>query len=114
MPASVTLRGVSDVTFGIATVVTFLYLEQVDEDLSPEFIGTVMDQNGIAVGKAYGPTKPTASFQGTLRGAPAVAGSVFQFNGLNYIIEKVTRVQKAQDYVKSTFDATAYPGIPNP
>lgn len=114
MPASVTLRGVSDVSFGIATIVNFLYLEQVDEDLSPEFIGTVMDQNGIAVGKAYGPTKPTASFQGTLRGNPVAAGSVFVFNGLNYIVEKVTRVQKNQDYVKCTFDATAYPGIPNP
>lgn len=112
--ATVTQRGVSDVTFGIATVVSFLYLEQVDEDLSPEFMAAVLDQNGITVGKAYGPTKPTASFQGTLRGSPAVAGNVFAFNGLNYIIEKVTRVQKNQDYVKSTFDATAYPGIPNP
>jgi hypothetical protein len=112
--ATVTQRGVQDAVFGIATVVTFLYLEQVDEDLSPEFMASMQDQNGITVGVTYGPTKPTASFQGTLRGSPAVAGSVFNFNGLNYIVEKVTRVQKNKDYVKSSFDATAYPGIPNP
>jgi hypothetical protein len=107
-------RGVQDAVFGIVTVVNFLYLEQVDEDLSPEFMAEMADQNGICVGKVYGPTKPTASFQGTLKGTPAVAGSVFTFNGLNYIVEKVTRVQKNKDFVKSSFDATAYPGIPNP
>lgn len=114
MPASVTLRGVSDVTFGISTVLTFLYLEQVDESDEPEFIASVMNQNGITVGKAYGPTKKATSFQGTLRGATPVAGNVFAYNGDNYIIEKVTSTAKAQDYTKSTFDAVFYPGIPNP
>lgn len=113
--ATVTLRGVTDVTFGIPDTITFLYLEQVDTDLSPEFIGTVEDQNGIAVGKAYGPTTKKASFQGTLRGSTvAVAGAVFTYQGDQYIIEKVTKTAKAKDYTKSSFDATNYAGIPNP
>jgi len=113
--ANVTLRGVQDATFGISAVITFLYLEQVDQANDPEFIGTVQDQNGIAVGKAYGPTMEKATFSGTLRGgSPAVAGQVFAYNGLNYIIEKVTLTSKNQDYTKSTFEAVSYPGIPNP
>lgn len=114
MAASVTLRGVQNVNFGIATIVTFLYLEQVDEDLSPEFMATMEGQQGYILGVAYGPTSPTANFQGTLQGAVAVAGTVFSFNNLNYIIEKVGRVQKNKDYVKSSFSARNYAGIPNP
>ncbi len=114
MAATVTLRGISDATFGIATTVSFLYLEQVDQADDPEFIAEVRDQNGIAVGKAYGPTMSKATFSGTLKGSPAVAGQVFAFDSKNYIIEKVTKTQKNQDYVKSTFDAVFYPGIPNP
>jgi len=114
MPAQVTLRGVQDANFGIATVVSFLYLEQVDEDLSPEFMASMEGQQGYILGVAYGPSSPTANFQGTLRGSPAVAGTVFSFNNLNYIIENVTRVQKNKDYTKSTFKARSYAGIPNP
>jgi hypothetical protein len=117
MPASVTIRGSATgllATFGIPTVITFLSLDQVDEGLDPEFMAKFQDQTGITIGVAYGPTMPTANFQGTLLGTVPVAGQVFSFNSLNYIIEKVGRVQKNQDFIKASFAATAYPGIPNP
>jgi hypothetical protein len=113
--ASVTLRGNQNATFGIASTVTFLFLEQIDQSNDPEFIADFKDQNGIQIGKAYGPTMFTATFSGTLQGGtPAVAGTVFSYDGFNYIIEKVTLTSKSNDYTKSTFEAKYYPGIPNP
>jgi len=114
--ASITLRGATNVTFGIpGTPVTFLYLEQVDQSNEPEFIADLKDQNGITIGKAYGPTDLKAEFNGVLQnGTPVTAGSVFVYNGNNYIVEKVTFTSKNNDYQRCSFSATSYAGIPNP
>lgn len=114
--ATPTFKGVTNVTFGILTAVTFLYLEQVDSDIEPEYIAQVMDQNGIQIGKAYGPVLNKANFSGTLNASISLVPGVstFTYNGLNYIVEKITRTDKNNDYVKATFSATAYAGIPNP
>jgi hypothetical protein len=110
------IKGNQTPTFGIATTVTFLFLEQVDSDNEPEYIAQVADQNGIQISKAYGPVLYKANFSGTLNSTVNLTpgSSVFNYNGLNYIVEKITLTAKNNDFTKVSFSATSFAGIPNP